>query len=765
MAEVNQNLKKKKRRKKKRSPIIKVLKTIGTALLSIFLILVITGSIVTTALTIYIMKVADTSEYAVDLDALKMSYTTMIYAYDSEGNEIEVKRLYDSANRIWVDIENIPKHVQDAFVYTEDERFDSHTGVDWKRTFSAFANLFLHFYDTEQGGSTITQQLIKNITDDREVSYTRKIREIFRAIQLERVYNKDEILECYLNYIGLSNGNICGVQAAAKYYFNKDIADVTIAEASILAALPKNPTTLDPYYYPKNNRERQLYVLSKMYENGAISYEEYQDAKEEEIVLYYNTPEGEAALEANKADTENGTSTLADSYHTDAVIEQVADDLADLYNLDYKEAYQKLLNGGYRIYSNVDIQMQEYLEKKFADYSCITNKRLEEFPQSAGLIMDYEGNVKAMVGGVGEKSVRGFNRATMAARSPGSSIKPVSAYALGIEYNLINWSSHIQDAPMMTLIQNGVAGKWPHNYSRSWSYSNTFTYVGLQKSLNTIPARIIKMIGVEESFDFLTKELGYSTLLLEQDGKTDMEFAPLTLGAFTNGVYMIEHAAAYQIFGNGGYYYEPKTYTKVVNGLGEIILSTDTDGEQVISSQTAWVMNRMLKEVVEGTYGTAKQAKLSNVELCAKTGTSDNFYDLYFVGLTPDYIATMWTGFDTQKSLQYKTYDSPVMWKKVYGDLLDKSENTEFIPDEEVVETRFCLHSGKRANSGCPATYVGYYKSDNVPDYCYHSGSAASSTTTKPSSSTTTTPAGETPEAPDTPEEEPQTPAEPDNEE
>ena len=721
MAETTKSIKKKKLRKKLH-PAIRIIKGIGTALLSIFLILVITGSIVTTALTIYIMKIADANDYTIDIDALKLSYTTMIYATDKDGNEVEVKRLYENANRIWVDYDQIPAHVVDAFVYTEDERFWDHTGVDWKRTFSAFANLFLHFYDTEQGGSTITQQLIKNVTDDDEVSYTRKIREIFRAIQLEKAYNKEDILEAYLNYITLSNGTVCGVQAAAKYYFNKDISEVDIAEAAILAALPKNPTAFDPYYHPQANKERQHYVLSKMYENGSISYDDYKAAEEEEVILYYNTPEGEAAAAANKADTEDGTATIADSYYTDAVIDQVVDDLAELYDLDHDEANSKFLNGGYRVYCNVDLELQDYLEDKYKDYDCITYKWLEDYPQSACLVMDYHGNVKALVGGVGEKTVRGFNRATMATRSPGSSIKPISAYSLGIDYNLITWSSQIEDSPMMTLIQNGVARKWPANYSKSWSESKMFVYVGLQKSLNTIPARILKMIGVEESYDFMTKELGYTSLVLSENGRSDMDFAPLTLGALTKGVYMIEHASAYQMFGNGGYYYKPKTYTSVINGLGEVILSNDTSGKQVISSETAWVMNRMLKEVVEGTYGTAKQAKLDNVELCAKTGTSDDFYDLYFVGLTPDYIATMWTGYDTQISLQYKTYDSPVMWKNVFGDWADSLEHKEFEPDPDVVTARFCLYSGKLATSGCPSTSIGYYKSDNVPEYCYHKG-------------------------------------------
>lgn len=715
---------KKRKRRKKQHPVVRILKGIGTAILSIFLILVITGSIVTTALTIYIMKIADASDYTIDIDALKLSYTTMIYATDKDGNEIEVKRLYENANRIWVDYDKIPSHVKDAFVYTEDERFWDHTGVDWKRTFSAFANLFLHFYSTEQGGSTITQQLIKNVTDDDEVSYTRKIREIFRAIQLERAYNKDDILEAYLNYITLSNGTVCGVQAAAKYYFNKDISEVDIAEAAIMAALPKNPSALDPYYHPQANKDRQLYVLEKMYENGAISYDDYQAAKDEEVVLYYNTPEGEAALAAKKAETdETGTATIADSYYTDAVIDQVVDDIADLYELSHEEANSKFLNGGYRVYSNVDVDLQEYLEGKYADYDCITGKWLSEYPQSACLVMDYHGNVKAMVGGVGEKSVRGFNRATMATRSPGSSIKPVSAYALGIEYNLITWSSQIEDSPMMTLVQNGVSRKWPANYSKNWSYNKTFVYVGLQKSLNTIPARILKMVGIDNSFDFMTKSLGYTTLVLADGSKTDMDYAPLTLGALTNGVRMIDHAAAYQIFGNGGYYYHPKTYTKVINGLGEVILSNEQKGEQVISSETSWVMNRMLKQVVEGPYGTAPQAELNTTELCAKTGTSDDFYDLYFVGLTPEYIATMWTGFDTQKSLQYKTYDSPVMWKNVFGKWADSLETKTFEPDPDVITARFCLYTGKLATSGCPSTSVGYYKSDNVPEYCYHGGS------------------------------------------
>lgn len=705
---------KRKKKKKKTHPAVKVLKILGATLLSLFLIVVITGSIVTTALTIYIMKFANDDEFSLNLDSLEDAYNTVIYAYDSAGNEFEVKELSNEVQRIWVSIDKIPQHVQDAYVYTEDERFNEHDGVDWKRTFSSFANLFLHLYDTKQGGSTITQQLIKNVTGDDanegSEAISRKTREIFRAIQLEKEYKKDEILEAYLNYIGLNNGNICGVQAASKYYFNKDVSELTIAQAAVMAAIPKDPVNLDPFYNFEDNRIRQLYVLKQMYENGAIDYEEYQNAKNEEIVLYYD-----------EEDPDSQSSVLADSYYVDAVIDQVTQDLMAKYKLDEHEAISKLSNSGYKIYANVDLNIQNAIEQKYQSYANFTAYNLSENPQSSFICMDYNGNVKALVGGIGDKTVRGYNRATMATRPPGSTIKPIACYAPAIDLNYVTWSTGIQDSPLMNMIQDGTSAPWPNNYSRTFSYSNVFVYMGLQRSLNTIPSKIINMMGTDTSFTFM-ESLNYTTLVENRETDngllTDNSIAPLTLGALTDGVILMEHCAAYQMFGNGGYYHTPKTYSKVVNAAGDVILQADTEGKQMISSQTAWVMNRMLKTVVEGYNGTAKQAKLNTVELSAKTGTSDDHNDYYFVGLTPEYLSAMWCGFDNPSSLANKVYDSPVIWKNIFGDIAEAQATKTFTKDPDVVEAYFCTYTGKLAKSSCPGTSLGYYKSDNVPGYC-----------------------------------------------
>lgn len=719
----------KKKKKKKRNPVIRVLKVFGATVLSLFLILVITGSIVTTALTIYIMKFAEDDDYELSIDDIKLGYTTMIYAYENNGSEVEVKRLYDTANRIWVDIENIPQHVQDAFICAEDERFDTHQGVDWKRTFLAFGNMFLHYYSSDQGGSTITQQLIKNVTGDdaREGSdgISRKVREIFRAIQLEKNYTKPEILEAYLNYIGLNNGQVCGVQAASAYYFNKDVSELTIAQAAVLAALPKNPVMLDPFYYPEENRARQLYVLKKMYDNGAIDYEEYQNAVNEEIVLYYDD-ENSILNNQEAEDKSERIAKLSESYYIDAVIDQVTADLAEKYDITLKEAETKLKNSGYRIYSNVDIDLQQKIESKYTDFSLVSGYNLDEYPQSAFVAMDYKGTVKAIVGGIGEKATRGFNRATMAKRPPGSTIKPVSAYAPALEMNLITWSTMIKDSKLMNVVQNGQSKPWPYNYSRSFSNSNVPVYMALQKSLNTIPAKIIDQLGVQTSFDFMTQTLGYSTLVDSRKNDagiylSDIDYAPLTLGALTDGVILMEHCAAYAVFGNGGTYFPPKTYSKVINSLGEVILEQPAEGTYAISPETSWVMNRMMKTVVDGSYGTGRKAKLSTVELAAKTGTSDEHSDYLFMGLTPDYVTAMWMGYDTPQSMQNKTYDSSTVWKKVFGETADAAETKEFTKNENVVEAYFCTSSGQLAKSSCPGTSLGYYKPDNVPGYCkYH---------------------------------------------
>ena len=268
----------------------KLMMVIATTLLSLFLVVVITGTIVSTALTVYVLHFMDEST-KITLQELESGSDTYFYGVhkDSSGNEelVVLNKVKTDVQRIPVTIDRIPQHVRDAFVYTEDERFYTHDGVDYKRTFSAFLNMFMHIYDTEQGGSTITQQLIKNLTGDDEHSPQRKIREIFSAMQLEKSYTKDQILEEYLNYIGFG-GPINGIQLAAIRYFGKNVEDLSVPEAAVLAAIPKSPEHYGPFveYYDDqnrlvtdgraNNKSRKEYVLYKLYDNGAITYDEYQ---------------------------------------------------------------------------------------------------------------------------------------------------------------------------------------------------------------------------------------------------------------------------------------------------------------------------------------------------------------------------------------------------------------------------------------------------------------------------------------------------------
>ena len=281
----------------KRFPALrKSISILLSTLAALFLICVITGAIVVTALTVYVMNFKDDISN-VTIEEMELSYNTNIFAYDAEGNLKMLYEVSNAAERVPVSIDEIPQHVRDAFVYVEDERFYTHDGVDYKRTVSAFANMFIHIYDTDQGGSTITQQLVKNLTGDNEQSPSRKIREIFRAMELERTYSKDEILETYLNYIGFG-GATNGIQLASQKYFGKDVSELDVAEAACLAAIPKSPNKYNPFASYEDeatgqmvntgkadNRKRQQYVLWQMYDNGAITYDEYQQALNETLIF------------------------------------------------------------------------------------------------------------------------------------------------------------------------------------------------------------------------------------------------------------------------------------------------------------------------------------------------------------------------------------------------------------------------------------------------------------------------------------------------
>lgn len=715
-ADKSASSKKKKRKRKKVGPVRKTLTVIGTVLLSLILIVVISVSIIAAALTVYVMQFRENTPIDIDLDSLDLAYTTFIYGTDSDGNEVELASISRAADRIPVSIERIPQHVRDAFVYIEDERFYEHAGVDWKRTFGAFLNELTNgmLYGTRQGGSTITQQLVKNISGDDDAKWDRKMREIFRASDLERYRSKDEILEAYLNCVGMG-GSCSGIQAASLKYFGKDVSELDLAEAACLAAIPKSPETLNPFANKEANRERQLLVLRAMYENAAISKQEYENAVNEELQFR------DTSQETNSDDIQN--------WYVDMVIRDVTLDLMELYGVEFEQASDMLYNGGYTIYSPIDIEMQERIEEKYRDYSTFSSTVLSDPPQSAFICMDYTGNILAVAGGIGEKAGSNiFNRATMAKRQAGSSFKPLAAYSYSIENDLATWSSIYMDLPIEIPDENnpGQTRKWPTNYSSTsannvWSGRSYFTFQALMRSLNTVSARMVEAAGPSKVFEFVMNRFQLSTLTAY-----DADLSPMSVGALTEGVYLRELVAAYQVFGNGGKYFSPTSYTYVLDPSGETILQHRYTPIQSISEESAYVMNKLLAQVIEGSNGTGKAAKLENVPVVGKTGTSQEWRDNLFVGCTPDYVSGLWYGYDDNRTVKTGTYyGTAQLWKNIFGDIAEEGTKKEFPECEAVKELYYCANTGLIASGSCPTGAVGYYKSTNVPAVCTKCGGAS----------------------------------------
>ncbi len=634
---------------------------------------------------------------------LELNMTTVVYVKNKDDVWEEYRRLHGDENRLWVDIEQMPKMLQNAFIAIEDERFFTHRGVDWKRTFSAVANEFLEYSETEFGGSSITQQLIKNITEDKKKDYMRKVREILRALYIETKLSKTDILEAYLNTIALGNG-ICGVQVAANYYFNKDVNELSLLECAAIAGITKNPSRYNPIRNMDENRKRRNTVLMKMLELGYISQAEFDENYDKELVLD-NTQKKDFEEEIN-------------NYFIDTLIEQVIDDLAEKYKCDDDVASQMFYNGGYKIYATMDSEIQSFLEKTyenkskyFSEYKMYEGEK--EYVQSAMTIMDYEGHIVGVVGGTGEKTVnRSLNRAYSVPRQPGSTMKPIGVYALAIDRDIINYTSTVPDRPVKKYYKDGKSGpkEWFGGYK-----GNVSANYALRKSMNAVPVQLLKNeVGLEESYKFLTQKLHLKHLI-----KEDKNLSSLALGGCHLGITPTESAAAFSIFGNGGVYHKPTTYYRVERTNGEIVLEDDKKGEQVISSASATIMNHMLREVVYGSEGTGRTVAGFNYKMkaYAKTGTTSDTKDAWLVGGTPYYVGSVWYGYDHNQKVSNNNMAKNI-WRDVMKELHKDLEKKEFVDSEDVYKKG-----------------VGYYKVGTEPEKVIEVTSPSSSASSGSSSS------------------------------
>ncbi len=673
-------------------------------LLGVLSTLALTCLIVGMTLLVYIF-VFTHGDPAIDLNEYKanQNQTTIVYAYDDKQQPVEVTRLHGSENRIWVSLSEMPEEMKKAAIAIEDKRFEKHNGVDWFRTASA---VFMH--GLSQGGSTITQQLIKNLTGDKEVTIVRKFNEILYALNMERNYSKDKILEAYLNTIYLGEG-CYGVKTAAEKYFGKDVSELNLAECTALLGITQYPYKYDPLVNPKENKTRQKYGLDVLLETKEISQEEYDEAINYKLV-FTNSDEYKAAHKDDKESTQ--TESKIQSYYVDYVVDQVIDDFMEQYGLTEQQATQKVYYGGLKIYTAMDPDVQAAMEDVFYNRNNMMNKGI----QSAMTVMDYKGRIVGIVGGAGKKTQnRGLNRAVSSKRQPGSSIKPLSIYAPAIENNLYYWSSMIRDSA-----SRYVDGKpWPVNYGNDPGDGGLHPLqYALMHSLNTVPARMLEKITIKTSFDFLENRFHLSTL-----EKADADWAPLVTGAFTQGVTTLDMAASFAAFGNGGTYYEPYCYYKVTNSSGsETLLQTSVKGEKALSPDTADVMCELLQ--ANTGYGTTKANAVSGFQTMAKTGTTTDQKDRWFVAGTPYYISATWYGYDTPAYIKVPESVNPsaILFKKVFDKIHKDLPAKEFEKSGLTVEKEYCTKTGLIASPSCTSKKKGWYKITDTPAECTSCG-------------------------------------------
>ena len=485
------NLKKSKNKKKKKKDYSSPKYKIFRILMGILMIVGVVAVVCISVMSIYAYSVVH-GDAVFDLNEQKyaQSQTTFIYGYDKNNKEVELTRLHGDENRIWVNLEDMSEYLPKAFVSIEDKRFEKHNGVDWIRTAGVIVkpqNL------GKQGGSTITQQLIKNLTDEKQVTVARKFNEILSALNLERYFEKDDILEAYLNTIYLSKG-CYGVKTAAEEYFGKDVKDLNIAECACIAGITQFPTKYDPLINTEENKTRQKQVLGAMLEEGAITQEQYDEAINYKLI-FTNSKEYKGSQVSSNVD--GSKTNVIDSWYIDYVIRTVIDDLIE-NGYTKRKAQALVYGGGLKIYTAIDFDVQDALETVYENRKGV----YEENSQSAMVVMDYKGRVLGIVGGLGKKdNVMGFNRAVDAKRQPGSAFKPLAVYAPALEKSLKDpnfdfyWSTLIKDAPTEDIKVDGKP--WPTNEGGGYSSKKLTIQSGIARSLNTISARTLLQVGLD----------------------------------------------------------------------------------------------------------------------------------------------------------------------------------------------------------------------------------------------------------------------------
>ena len=692
----------KKEEKRKKHKILKGFLKFFLILIIFIILLLIAGIWGFTGLLLGWFEIEDIDMKKEDLQ-IKVSNSVIV---DQNGNVLA--DLSGDEKRKIISLEDMADDLPKAYIAIEDERFYEHIGVDIKRTAGAIMNTLVKG-ESEYGGSTITQQLVKNITNDNESTgiegIKRKIREWQRACQVERMLSKEEILELYLNILFVGSNNLHGVELGAEYYFNKSAKDLSLAECAFMAGINHSPNSYNPYNTSVDNTEkiksRTITVLNKMKELGYISSEEeYQNAiTEVENGLTFGT--GQII----------GGSVF--SYHTDAVISQVVEQVMEEKNMTEQMAKNYVYSSGLTIHSTVDTNIQHRLEEEYQQEKYIIRGRkrnrdgtlLNEHSESGMAIVDYKtGNVVAVVGGFGEKTSAGWNRATQMEKQTGSSIKPLADVAPALQEKIITASTVYNDS--RTRFGKNYE---PENYNGFKGLINIRSFI---RTSQNIPAvKIMVELTPKKSLEYL-QNMGISSL----DPNTDNVLS-LALGGMTSGVSPLEMASAYGTIANDGVYIEPTFYTSVTDANGNVVLTPNQETRQVLSKENAYIMKSIIQEPVRSG-GTATYCAIPGMDVAAKTGTTDNSYDRWLCGFTPYYAAATWYGYDNSETVYFSGNPAGQIWDAVMTDIHKDLPSATFARPEGIVERTVCRTTGCLASRNCTNTYTEIFTEDNLPEQC-----------------------------------------------
>ena len=693
-------------KKKRKHPILRrIFKTFLILLLIVIMFCLIMGGF------------AAYKVYEIAKDA-KLSKNDLAIKYENsvvkniKGDTLAV--LNGNENRISISLDDMAEYLPKAFISIEDERFYEHNGVDIKRTLGATYTYIKNKGNSPFGGSTITQQLVKNLTQEKEDTWQRKVREMARAYYVEKEMSKEEILELYLNLIFLGD-TVYGVEQGANYYFSKSAKELSLAECAFLAGVNHSPNSYDPFI--QNNEEvlrniktRTKIVLEKMKELGNINSEKDYNNAIKEIEQGLNFQQGAFPQ------------TLL-SYHTDAAINQIIKQLQGLHNWTYEQAKLYLFSGGFTIYTTEDPEIQSKMQEEFSDEKYRTTAYDEygnlQNSQAAMVLIDNKtGYVLAISSGFDEKTTAfGFNRATDAKKQTGSSMKTISVLAPAIDKGIITAATIFDDN--ITSFDNGKYE--PRNYG--YSYRGLINVRDAIAYSQNIPmVKSMCLLTPQKSIEFL-KSVGITSLDEEKDN-----VLPLALGGLTWGITPLEMAGAYAAIANDGVYIEPTFYTKVVDSNGNAVIEANQRKTKVMSEAAAFVVKEILTEPVKK--GTSTTCKIEGIDVAAKTGTTNDDYDRWLCGFTPYYTAAVWYGYDNNATVTgWSLNPASQIWTGVMKRVHEGLDAKTFLETkpQDVVEVQVCKKSGFLSTSTCRSygtTYTEYFVKGTEPiQTCpYHSG-------------------------------------------